>query len=205
MATKSSRPLRNGDKAGDKRELILEAAATVFAAKGFFGARVSDIAAQAGVADGTIYLYFKGKEEILAALFSVAMNRFLDRARGELASLEGADARLGRLAQFHLEQVGSNRNLAIVFQVELRHSQKFMELVSTTILADYLKFIQQVISQGQEQGLLRPELPASTVAKCFFGMLDEMATNWVLSHRQYRLEDLAPVVTDLFLGGLRAK
>ena len=196
---------RNGDKSGDKREQILEAATTVFAAKGFFGARVSDIASKAKVADGTIYLYFKGKEEILAALFALAMNQFLDRARSELASLEGADARLTRLAQFHLEQVGSNRNLAIVFQVELRHSQKFMELVSTTILADYLKLIQQVISEGQEQGVLRRELPASAVAKCFFGMLDEMATNWVLSHRQYPLGDLAPVVSDLFLGGLRTK
>ena len=203
MAISKSKVSRNGDKAGDKREQILQAAATVFAAKGFFGARVSDIAGKAKVADGTIYLYFKGKEEILAALFALAMNQFLDRARSELASLEGAEARLTRLAKFHLEQVGSNRDLAIVFQVELRHSQKFMELVSTTILADYLKLIQQIIAEGQEQGALRSELPASAVAKCFFGMLDEMATNWVLSRRQYRLEELAPVVADLFLGGLR--
>jgi len=204
MATGKSRVSRNGEKT-DKREQILQAAATVFAAKGFFGARVSDIAGKAKVADGTIYLYFKGKEEILAALFALAMNRFLDRARSELASLEGAEARLEKLAHFHLEQVGSNRDLAVVFQVELRHSQKFMELVSTTILADYLKLIQQVISEGQAEGVLRQELQASTVAKCLFGMLDEMATNWVLSHRQYRLEDLAPVVTDLFLGGTRVK
>jgi TetR/AcrR family fatty acid metabolism transcriptional regulator len=194
---------RNGE--GDKREQILRAAATVFASKGFFGARVSEIAAKAKVADGTIYLYFKSKEEILAALFALAMTQFLDRARLELATLEGAEARLERLARFHLEQVGSNRDLAIVFQVELRHSQKFMERVSTTILADYLKLIQQVISDGQSQGVWRKELPASTMAKCFFGMLDEMATNWVLSHRQYPLGDLAPVVSDLFIGGLRAK
>ncbi|SRR5579871_396055 len=194
---------RNGE--GDKREQILRAAATVFASKGFFGARVSEIAAKAKVADGTIYLYFKSKEEILAALFALAMTQFLERARGELATLEGAQARLERLAQFHLEQVGSNRDLAIVFQVELRHSQKFMERVSTTILADYLKLIQQVIGEGQAQGVWRKELPASTMAKCFFGMLDEMATNWVLSHRQYPLGDLAPVVSDLFIGGLRAR
>ncbi len=186
-----------------KREKILQAAATVFAGKGFAGARVSDIAKRAKVADGTIYLYFKSKDEIIAALFALAMSQFLDRARSEMATLEGAEARLRRLAHFHLEQVGSNRDLAVVFQVELRHSQKFMERVSTTILADYLDLIRQVIRDGQSEGVLRSDLPATAVAKCLFGMLDEMATNWVLSHRQYRLEDQAPVVAELFLGGLR--
>lgn len=189
----------------NKRDQILQAAATVFAAKGFAGARVSDIAKRAKVADGTIYLYFKSKDEVLAALFALAMSQFLERARTELAPLQGAEACLKRLAQFHLEQVGSNRDLAIVFQVELRHSQKFMEHVSATILADYLDLIRQVIRQGQSEGVLRSTLPATTVAKCFFGMLDEMATNWVLSHRQYKLEEFAPVVADLFLGGLRAQ
>lgn len=189
----------------NKREQILQAAATVFAAKGFSGARVSDIAKRAKVADGTIYLYFKSKDDILVALFALAMSQFLDRARNELASLHGAEASLRRLAQFHLEQLGSNRDLAIVFQVELRHSQKFMERVSTTILADYLNLIRQVIRQGQSEGVLRSNLPATTVAKCFFGMLDEMATNWVLSHRQYRPEEFAPMVAELFLGGMRAQ
>jgi len=188
-----------------KHEQILQAAAAVFAAKGFAGARVSDIAKRAKVADGTIYLYFKSKDEILAALFKLAMTQFLERARQELSSLESAEACLRRLAQFHLQQVGSNRDLAVVFQVELRHSQKFMELVSTTILADYLELIRGVIKQGQIDGVLRAELSATVVAKCFFGMLDEMATNWVLSHRQYRLEDHADGVADLFLNGARVR
>src|SRR5205807_9746407 len=136
------------------------------------------------VAVWTIYLYITSKEEHLAAHFKLAMTQFLDRARQELSSLDGAEACLRRLTHFHLQQVGSNRDLAIVFQVELRHSQKFMELVSTTILADYLELIRGVIKQGQSDGVLRPELSATVVAKCFFGMLDEMATNWVLSHRQ---------------------
>src|SRR5258708_2921741 len=177
-----------------KREQILQAAATVFAAKGFSGARVSDIAKCAKVADGTIYLYFKSKDEVLASLFALAMTQFLERARTEMASLQGAEACLRRLAHFHLEQVGSNRDLAIVFQVELRHSQKFMERVSTTILADYLDLIRQVIRQGQSEGVLRSDFAATTVAKCFFGLLDEMATNWVLSHRQYRLAEFSAVV-----------
>ncbi len=192
-----------GKKNGEKREQILDAAAAVFAHKGFFGARVADIASRAKVADGTIYLYFRSKEEILVSLFDLAMRRFLDRARGEIEALDGAEARLRHLARLHLEQLGSDRDLAIVFQVELRQSQKFMELLSTTILADYLSLIRAVVRQGQSEKTLRRDLPEKVVAKCFFGMLDEMATNWVLSKRQYPLADMAPIVADLFLGGLR--
>jgi TetR/AcrR family fatty acid metabolism transcriptional regulator len=194
------KPVRNGDK----REQILMAAAAVFAGRGYFGARVSDIAQKAGVADGTIYLYFKSKEEILVALFDMAMHRFLDRARAELAALDGAQARLRRIAELHLQQAGSHRDLAIVFQVELRQGQKFMERLSTTILAEYLALIRSVVRAGQEEGTLRRDLPEKVVTKCFFGMLDEMVTNWVLSRRQYRLEDMAPIVSDLFLSGLKS-
>ena len=190
-------------KNSDRHEQILEAAAAVLAHKGYYGARVADIAARAKVADGTIYLYFRSKEEILVALFQMAMRRFLDRARAELAPLKGAEARLRHIAHLHLDALGTHRDLAIVFQVELRQSVKFMERVSTTILADYFGLIRGVIRQGQAEGVLRNDLPEKLVTKCFFGMLDEMGTNWVLSRRQYRLADMAPVVADLFLKGLK--
>jgi len=195
---------RNNRRNGEKREKILEAAAAVFAHKGYFGARVSDVAQKARIADGTIYLYFRSKEEILMALFDTAMQQFLARARQELEPLHGAEARLRRLAEFHLAQLGEHRDLAIVFQVELRQSQKFMHKVSSTILAGLLDLIREIIRQGQAEGVLRRDLPEKVVAKCLFGMLDEMGTNWVLSRRQYRLADMAPVVADLFLGGMRA-
>ena len=188
----------------DKHEQILGAAAAVFAHKGYYGARVADIAARAKVADGTIYLYFRSKEEILVALFERAMRRFLERARGELAPLKGAEARLRHIAHLHLDALGAHRDLAIVFQVELRQSVKFMERVSTTILAEYFDLIRGVIRQGQVEGVLRHDLPEKVVTKCLFGILDEMATNWVLSRRQYRLADMAPIVADLFLQGLKA-
>lgn len=195
---------RNHRRNGEKREQILLAAAAVFAHKGYFGARVSDVAKKARVADGTIYLYFRSKEEILMALFDNAMRQFLERARQELEPLDGAEARLRRLAEFHLEQLGQNRDMAIVFQVELRQSQKFMFKVSSIILAGLLDLIREVIRQGQQEGVFRRDLPDKVVAKCFFGMLDEMSTNWVLSQRQYRLADMAPLVANLFLGGMRA-
>jgi TetR/AcrR family transcriptional regulator, fatty acid metabolism regulator protein len=110
--------------------------------------------------------------------------------------------RLRRLAQMHLTRMGRDRNLAIVFQVELRQTTKFMERFSTTGLRDYLRLIQQTIEEGQTRGLFRRNISARTAAKVFFGALDEMATNWILSRRRYALAQQADEIVDLFVGGV---
>lgn len=188
----------------DKQEKILAAAASVFAAKGYFGARVSDIAERAQVADGTIYLYFRSKEDILVSLFEMATQRFLGRVRQELAHIHSAADQLRHVAVRHLEALGSDRDLAIVFQVELRQSTKFMQRFSTTRLAEYFDIIRGIIRRGQGEGVFRQNLNEKIATKCFFGALDETATNWILSSRQYRLADMAPLVADLFLEGMLA-
>src|SRR5687768_18046453 len=111
----------------DKREAILRAAIKVFAAKGYFNSKVSDIAGEAGIADGTVYLYFKSKDEILHSIFDRAMEEFIAEGRSEIAEIGDPQAKLRRIAQLHLEKLGADRDLAIVFQVELRGSTKFMQ------------------------------------------------------------------------------
>ena len=101
--------------------------------------------------------------------------------------------------------LGRDRNLAVVFQVELRQSVKFMERFSSTLLRDYLGQIRAAIEEGQKSGLFRADLKATAVAKMFFGALDEMATNWILSRRKYNLESDADMVVDVFLDGTRAR
>ncbi|MDD5543242.1 MAG: TetR/AcrR family transcriptional regulator [Acidobacteriia bacterium] len=187
-----------------KRKEILQAAIRVFARSGFFNSKVSDVARQAGVADGTIYLYFRNKDDLLISLFDQIMGDFVSRASRALAALDDPAEKLHRLAQLHLESLGRNRDLAVVFQIELRHSSKFMARFSRTRLADYFKLIQEVIRQGQRQGRFRKGLHEKLVTKCFFGMLDEMATNWILSERQYDLAALSEGVADLFVCGLAA-
>src|SRR5262245_48584403 len=102
----------------DKRGRILQAAVRVFARRGYFGARVSEIADRAKVADGTIYLYFRNKEDILVSLFDQVMSEHLVRGRQELARIPGAPAKLRAVAEHHLRLLGGNRDLAVVFQVE---------------------------------------------------------------------------------------
>ena len=188
----------------DKRSRILEAAVKVFARKGYFGARVSDIAKSARVADGTIYLYFRNKEDILVSLFDEVMAEHIAKGREELRAVEGAEARLVVIAKHHLRLLGGNRDLAVVFQVELRQSTKFMERFTAGWLQDYLAVISEVIEEGQSEGSLRPGLSRKLATKAFFGALDEMVTSWILSPKDYDLVRQATPVVDLFLRGAAA-
>ena len=189
----------------DKREAILRAAIKVFAQKGYFNSKVADIAKEAGIADGTVYLYFKSKEEILHSVFDRAMEEFIAEGKREIAEIEEADKRLQRIAQLHLEKLGADRDLAIVFQVELRGSTKFMEEFSGGGFAEYLEIIQKTIQEGQKTGVFRKDLRPITAAKILYGALDEMVTNWILSKRAYPLAPMADEVLKVFFGGVLQK
>ena len=186
----------------DKRVLILDAATRVFAERGFFAAQVADIARRAGIAAGTVYLYFRSKDELLITLFDRTMQAAIHEGRDALAEVTDPAERLRTIARLHLERLGQDRNLAIVFQVELRQSTKFMARLSATRLRDYLGLIRETIAAGQEQGVFRAGIPATLCAKMFFGALDEMATNWILSDRRYDLAADADAVVDVFLHGV---
>jgi TetR/AcrR family transcriptional regulator, fatty acid metabolism regulator protein len=191
-------------KSDDKRRRILRAAVKVFARSGYHRAKVAEIARRADVADGTIYLYFRNKEDILVSLFDEVMAEHLARAREELRAVRGAAARLRAIAQHHLRVLGANRDLAVVFQVELRQSTKFMERFTASWLQDYFALVGDVIDQGRREGTLRPDLPRTLATKAFFGALDELVTSWILGGGDYDLSRLAAPVVDLFLHGVAA-
>jgi len=188
----------------DKREAILRAGVKVFAAKGFFNSKVADVAKEAGVADGTVYLYFKGKDDILHSIFDRAMAEFIAEGRRELAKSDDPARQLAKIAEVHLSRLGADRSLAVVFQIELRGSTKFMEAFSAAAFAEYLEIIRKTIESGQRAGVFRDDVKPIIAAKMFYGALDEMVTNWILSKRPYPLEPLAGEVVKVFLGGLKA-
>ena len=189
-------------KANGKYEAILRAAIKVFAGSGFFNSKVADVAREAGVADGTVYLYFKNKDDILASIFNHYMENALAAGRARLAEINHPVEKLRRIVHAHLEGLGRDRNLAVVFQVELRSSSKFMEQFSATKVTEYLELIREVIEEGQQSGVFRSGLNTKIAAKVLFGALDEMATNWVLSHKRYSLVSTAEPVLDVFLNGI---
>lgn len=194
----------NANRGAEKYQRILDAAVAVFAEKGFFVSRISDIADRADVADGTVYLYFKNKDEILATAINTAFDGFMRTARTELERLPTPTERLCRLAYLHLEALGSNRNLAVVFQMELRQSTRFLSKFSHEHLVEYFNLVRQAICDGKASGEFRSDLPEKIAANCFFGAIDEMVTSWVLSEKDYPLAHVTDPLLDILLSGMRA-
>ncbi|MFN0085770.1 MAG: TetR/AcrR family transcriptional regulator [Blastocatellia bacterium] len=203
----SARAIEPGEEKfpNGKSETILRAAAKVFAQSGYFNAKVADVARAAGIADGTVYLYFKSKEELLTSIFNWAMGEFIGRARGMLAETADPREKLRRFALLHFSLLEEERDIAIVFQIELRQSTKFMEQFSTTHLATYLQMLREIVEEGQRSGLFRTQMNSTVVAKFLFGALDEMATNWILSHKKQSLTAMVEPVLDIFLNGVEAR
>jgi TetR/AcrR family fatty acid metabolism transcriptional regulator len=189
---------------GEKRDLLLRAAIDTFAARGYFNSQVADVARAAGLAAGTVYLYFRSKDDLLISIFERTMTEAIAEGRRGVEALHGAETRLRSIAALHLDRLGRDRALAIVFQIELRQSTKFMERFSATRLREYLGIIRDVIAAGQASGEFRKDVNPTFAAKLFFGMLDEMATNWILSKRKYSLSSEADPIADLFVRGLSA-
>ena len=191
------------NSSADKRATILRAATRVFARNGYFNSKVADIARAADVADGTVYLYFKSKEEILHSIFDQNVEEAIGAARSLIEGISDPREKLRRVASLHLERLGADRNLAVVFQVELRGSTKFMREFSAAGFAEYLALLRQIFEEGQAAGVFRKQVNSKLAAKILFGALDEMATNWIISKRNYKLAPMADVVMDVFLNGVR--
>lgn len=192
-------------RAAGKRERILRAAVDVFARNGFFGARVSDVAREAGVADGTIYLYFANKEDLLVTIFREKVHQHLDELRETLSKLSTPEERIRAAIFHHLDALGSDRALAVVFQVELRQSLKFMSVLTREEVAEYLSILRDVVEEGQRSGRFRPQLHPQLIANSIFGVIDELVTTWVLSEREYVLAEQTGEICDFVLHGLASR
>jgi len=205
------KPLKESDPApaaaekrgGDKRERIMDAAVHVFAHKGFWSSKISEIAREAGVADGTIYLYFKSKDDLLISLFEDRMERVNDTLAAAMASSDNAADKLRRFVQTHLQLVAANRDQAEVLTVELRQSSKFIKEYANPRFAQFLKLLATVIEEGQAKGELSTRVRPMLAARALFGAVDELALWWVLrGDPRENLERAAGELCEMFLGGL---
>jgi TetR/AcrR family fatty acid metabolism transcriptional regulator len=186
----------------DKPQQIIEAAIRVFARSGYYSSRVSDIAREAGIASGTIYLYFRTKEEILVTLFREKMAQFVAHLRREIADEPDPVARIRRLVRLHFTVLEQNPALAEVVQVELRQGHKFFRGASAHEVSAYFDLIRSVLEDGVAAGRFHPDLPVKVATKVLFGAMDQVATSWVLGKRAYRLVDAADAVATIILRGV---
>jgi TetR/AcrR family fatty acid metabolism transcriptional regulator len=190
-------------KNNDKYFSIIRAATKIFAKKGFYQAKISEIAREAGVADGTIYIYFQNKDDILICLFEEQMKDVLDNMVDQISRLEDPAKKLERFALAHLKLIEQNKDMAEIIQVEVRQSGKFMKEYKNEKFIQYLDLIAEIIKQGQEKGVFRKDVIPGVAKRAFFGALDEMSRFWVLSNRkQYDINTAAKQISQYFLKGI---
>ncbi len=197
----------SGPRLGDKRQRILDAAVQVFAERGFFHSRVNDVAEAAGVAGGTIYLYFKNKDDLLISLFEDRMDSILEGLRESLAEEPDARARLRRFVQLHFQLVESDPALADVLSVELRQSSKFVREYKAHKFYEYLGVAEEILREGATDGFFRSDIDPKVFRRALFGALDEVTLMWVHGQREGRtppcsLESAANQVHNLFSSGV---
>lgn len=193
-------------RGSDKHERILKAALKVFAEKGFYNTRISEVAKEANVADGTIYLYFKNKDDLLISLFEEEMGKICRSMREEMNKTNDLSEKLRKFAASHLNMNTRNRALAEVIQVEIRQSTKFMREYVNKGFIEYVNLVREVIREGQEKGVFRNDIAPGIVKRAFFGALDEMARYWSLSSsKKYKPIDCARAISEIFIQGLLVK
>ncbi|MGB9699200.1 MAG: TetR/AcrR family transcriptional regulator [Thermodesulfobacteriota bacterium] len=186
-----------------KHKKILKAAVKVFAEKGFYNARVSEIAKEADVADGTIYLYFKNKDDILISLFEEEFGQIVENMRQELEKEKNPLQKIRKFAQVHLSILQKQQQLAEVLGVEVRQSSKFMKEYVNKPFIEYLNLIRAIVVEGQEKGVIRKDLTPGIMKRAFFGALDEMARYWVLStKKKHSINDAVWQISDVFIRGM---
>lgn len=192
-------------KTHEKYHRIIKSATKIFAEKGFYKAKISEIAREAEVADGTIYIYFENKDDILISLFEEQMKAVLDNMVAQVSELDDPVKKLEKFALVHLELIEQNKDMAEIIQVELRQSSKFMKEYKNEKFAQYLDLIGDIVREGQEIGIFKREVLPGVAKRAFFGALDEMSRFWVLSSRKrYDIRTAASQISNFFLEGIKA-
>ncbi|MFI5182040.1 MAG: TetR/AcrR family transcriptional regulator [Thermoanaerobaculia bacterium] len=195
--------IRESSPAGadpEKRQRILDAAVRIFGRRGYHDAKIAEIASEARVAEGTVYLYFRNKEHLFGTVFDEKMDQLLARGREIGASGESASERLTRLVDLHLTFLASDRDLASLFQIELRRSARMLKRVIRSKLVDYFRLLGGVLKDGIESGEFRAQLSPRLAVRILFGAADEIVSEWLFSEEPALLTDARKVVGTLLSG-----
>lgn len=205
-ALKKESPKQKGGAPKEKHEKILRAAVKIFAKHGFHNAKISQIAKAAGVADGTIYLYFRNKDDILISLFEERMDAAIDEFESALVGIADPVERLRAFVMQYARYMEKNRNLAEVISVELRQSNKFMKEYVPVKFRQFLNILSSIIREGKDLGVFRKDVEPGIAKRAIFGALDEMTLYWVLAPRpKYSPPQIAENLADMFIEGMKAR
>ena len=194
--------INNKVKGNDKYHRILDAAVKVFAEQGFHQSTISQIARDAGVADGTIYLYFKNKDDILVQFFNYKTKQVFDSFREEVDKADNSLDKLRNLIRRHLEEFQNDRSMAVLYQAETHQNSRLVEEQIKEMSKLYLDIVSEIVEQGQEEGGIRKDIYVGLVKRFILGGVDEVINTWLHSGGKYDLVSMADPLVDLFIRGI---
>lgn len=192
----------NRAEKNNKYHQILEAAVRVFARQGFYQSTIAQIAKEAGVADGTIYLYFKNKDDILVQFFSYRTKQVFESFREEVDRAQTSADKLRNLVRRHLAEFQRDRDGAVVYQVETHQSSRLAEDQIREMSQMYRDLISEIVEQGQQEGTIRKDLYVGLVKRFIIGAVDEVINTWLHSNGEYDLVSMADPLVELFMTGI---
>lgn len=200
MKTATNRVEKN-----NKYHQILEAAVKVFARQGFHQSTVAQIAKEAGVADGTIYLYFKNKDDILVQFFNYRAKQVFESFREAVDGAETSADKLRNLVRSHLAEFQRDRDGAVVYQVETHQNSRLAETQIREMSQKYRDLVAEIVEQGQQEGTIRKDLYLGLVKRFIIGAVDEVINTWLHAEGEYDLISMADPLVELFIKGLEQR
>jgi TetR/AcrR family fatty acid metabolism transcriptional regulator len=192
----------NKNNKNNKYDLILEAAVKVFARQGFYQSTIAQIAKEAGVSDGTIYLYFKNKDDILVHFFSYRTKQVFERFRAEVKIADNSLDKLRNLIRRHLTEFQRDRDMAVVYQVETHQNSRLAESQIREMSMMYQDLVAEIVELGQQEGSIRKDLYVGLVKRFILGAVDEVINTWLHSEKEYDLVSMAEPLVELFVKGI---
>lgn len=194
---------RSADRKAERQQEILDAAVRAFSRQGYHNCTVAQVAREAGVADGTIYLYFPSKEDLLVSAFRHVLERLFESLDRELAGIRDPLARLRRLVEMHLELMEGDPDVASFLQFQLRQPDAAVRTAIAAPLGEYARRIEAVLEEGKAAGQVRTDVGTRVLRRLVFGAVDETVSAWILRPDRGPLTPKAGPLLDVIFNGIR--
>ena len=211
MTQKKSKaePQDMADQPFEKTDLILDAAVKVFADKGYYGARVSDIAQEAGIAYGLVYHYFKNKEDLLISIFRTRWHQFDQALRRIMKEKDDPREMIHSIVSFLFHSYKNNPKMIEVMVLDVAKSARFFNGDNIKQFKDVFDLISEIVRLGQRRGIFKDDLDAKLAAYSLYGSLERIMLWWVLEGKRIITDQEArsatKMVTAILLSGLEQK
>jgi TetR/AcrR family fatty acid metabolism transcriptional regulator len=188
-----------------KRRLILKVATEVFAEKGFHESTISQIAQKAKIAEGSIYLYFKNKEDLLFSIPEERMENFLSGLREHLAGMKGALNKLRKLIWYHFHFYQQNKDYALILLQSIRLNPRFVSTRAYQLIREFSKLVVQIIEEGKKEGAIRADIDSRLLRDAILGAIEHVTIRGSILSRLPALTEVAEPLYSFFASGIQAQ